>query len=317
MDQLKACAEIALIDCLNLRRQEQLLIICDPSCYEIGRAFYDAGEGKCKETMMAMVQSRKYDGNELPEAIGNLFSQFDIVVVPTSKALAYSVVSKLTPEQGVRIATLPGITNESFLRTMKTDWRKLGVYTRKIAGKLSSAQKITITTEAGTSLTFETGGRIARADDGRIMSKGTFGNLPAGEACLTPLEETAEGVLVIDGSFSLVEGMLEEPLVLTFKEGMVVKTEGNSCTAELEKIFVKYRHASRNLAEFGIGTHDTAILCGNILEDKKVRGAVHIAIGDTLSCEDTGSASIRLDGVLQQPSVWVNEKLLIDHGVYV
>ena len=317
MNELKTCAEIALIDCLNLRRQEQLLIVCDPSSYEIGRAFYDAGEGKCKETMMAMVQSRKYDGNELPEAIGELLTQFDVVVVPTMKALAYSVVSKLTPEQGVRIATLPGITNDSFLRTMNTDWRKLGVYTRKMAGKLSSAQKITIATDAGTSLSFQTGSRIARADDGRIMSKGTFGNLPAGEACLTPLEETAEGVLVIDGSFSLVEGILDQPLILTFKEGKVVKTEGNSCAAELEKIFVKYRHASRTLAEFGIGTHDTALLCGNILEDKKVRGTVHIAIGDTSACENTCATSIHLDAVVQQPSVWVNDKLLIDHGVHL
>lgn len=317
MNELKACAEIALIDCLNLRRQELLLIICDPSSYEIGRAFYDSGEGKCKETMMVMLQSRKYDGNELPEAVGNLLTQFDVVVVPTLKALSYSTVSALTPQQRVRIATLPGITNDSFLRTMKTDWRKLGVYTRKIAGKLSSAQKITIKTDSGTSLSFETGGRTARADDGRIMSNGTFGNLPAGEACLTPLEETAEGILVIDGSFSLVEGMIDEPLILTFKKGKVIKAEGNSCTAELEKIFVKYRHASRTLAEFGIGTHDTAVLCGNILEDKKVRGTVHIAIGDILTCENTGGSSIRLDGVVQQPSVWINEKLLIDHGMHV
>ena len=314
MNELKECAEIALRECLNLRRLEQLLIICDSSCIEIGRAFYDAGEGKCKETIMVMLQSCKYDGNKLPEAIENLLIQFDVVVMPTLKSFASCLTETNVTEQGVRIATLPGITNDSFLRTMKTDWRKLGVYTRKIAGKLNSAQKITISTDAGTLLTFETGGHVASVDDGRIMSKGTFGNLPAGEACLIPLEGTAEGVLVIDGSFSLVEGMIKEPLILTFKEGKVIKAEGNRCAAELEKIFVKYRHSSRTLAEFGIGTHDTAVLCGNILEDKKVRGTAHFVIGDTLSNESTDKSSIRLDAVLLQPSVWINDKLLIDHG---
>jgi leucyl aminopeptidase (aminopeptidase T) len=110
---------------------------------------------------------------------------------------------------------------------------------------------------------------------------------------------------------------MNDPLILTFKEGKIIKTEGNSCSAELEKIFIKNRHVSRNLAEFGIGTHDTAVLSGNIFEDEKVRGTAHIAIGDALVNNSIDKPSFRFDGILQQPSVWINDKLLIDHGEHL
>ncbi len=316
MSELINSAEIALAECLNLRRLEQLLIVCDSDCYEIGRAFYDAGEGKCKETVMVMVQSRKNNGNELPEYIGSWIGQFDLVIIPTLKSLSRKHISKIASEQGIRIVTLPGITVDSFIRTMKTDWRKLGVYTRKMTGKLSAAQIISIKTSAGTNLSFSTAGQNAWTDDGHIMTKGTFGDLPAGEACIRPLDNTAEGVLVIDGSFSMVEGVLDNPLVFTLKEGKVIKIEGHSCASELEKIFTKY-HESRSLAEFGIGTHDTAVLCGKNLEDKKVRGTVHFGIGNWLSGDIPEETQIHFDGVIQQPSVWIDGKLLINRGEHL
>lgn len=316
MSDLINSAEIALTECLNLRRLEQLLIVCDSACYDIGRAFYDAGEGKCKEAVMIMIQSRKNNGSELPEFFGSWIDQFDIVIIPTIKSLSRKHISKVASEQGIRIVTLPGITNDSFIRTMKTDWRKLGVYTRKMTGKLSAAQIITIKTSAGTNLTFSTAGQNAWADDGQIMTKGTFGDLPAGEACIRPLDNSAEGVLVIDGSFSLVEGILDKPLVLTLKEGKVIKIEGHNYASELDKIFTKF-HESRSLAEFGIGTHDTVMLCGNNLEDKKVRGTVHFGIGNWLFNDILEENQIHFDGVIQKPSVWIDGKLLINQGEHL
>jgi leucyl aminopeptidase (aminopeptidase T) len=311
MDEIIEYAGIALSECLNLKRQEQLLVLCDPRCYEIGRAFYEAAVSRCKEVILVMFPSRKYDGNEPPELVGNWISQFDAVVIPASTSFAHTRARKFASENGTRIISLPAITQESFLRIMKTDWRKLGVYTRKIAGKLSAARKIKVTTESGTDFSFETGEGTAIADDGRIMSKGTFGTLPAGEAYLSPLVNTAEGVLVIDGSFSMVDGVLSEPVILTVKNGRVIKAEGHSCCAELEKIFVKYTHASRTVTEFGVGTHDTAQITGKMIEDEKVRGSVHIAIGDT------SRDSIHLVGIIQKPLVWLDDKLWIDHGVHL
>lgn len=313
MSELIECADIALGECLNLRRYERLLIICDPTCYEIGRAFYDAGEVKCKDTVMVMFQTYKNNFVEQTEFFENILGQFDVVVMPILNSPVNTRINKIAAQKEIRIAALSGITVESFLRTMKTDWRKLGVYTRKMAGKLSSAQKITLTTDAGTNLTFGIGGQHVRADDGCIMSKGTFGDLPAGEAWVVPIEGTAEGIVVIDAAFSLVDGLLEKPLILNIKEGKILKAEGNDCALELEKLFSKNHHSLRTISEIGIGTHDTAILTGNSLEDRKVRGVVRIGIGK-VSDDAEQKRLIRLDGILFQPSVWIDDKIFIDRG---
>jgi leucyl aminopeptidase (aminopeptidase T) len=307
-------ADKALTGCLNLRRDEKLLVVCDPLCWEIGNAFYQAGVKRCKEAVMVIFSPRKQDGNEPPEPTGKWFSQFDVAVMPTSKSLTHTQARREASQKGTRIATLPGINSEVFLRTMKTDLRKLGIITRKVAGRLSTAQKIRITSSCGTDLTFETGGRAAKADDGCLTSKGAYGNLPAGEAFLAPLEGTAEGRLVIDGSFPLFKSIPEQPLVLKVKEGRVCAIEDHPCAGELEKIFIKYHPLSRNIAEFGVGTLDTAQIRGNILEDEKVRGTVHVAIGDNASMGGTVCVPVHLDGVLIRPDVWLDGRLWMKDG---
>ncbi len=129
MSELIECADIALGECLNLRRNERLLIICDPTCYEIGRAFYDAGEGKCKDTVMVIFRTCKNNIVEQTEIFEKVLGQFDVVVMPILNSPGNIHIEKIVSQKEIRIATLSGITVESFLRTIKTDWRKLGVYT--------------------------------------------------------------------------------------------------------------------------------------------------------------------------------------------
>jgi leucyl aminopeptidase (aminopeptidase T) len=312
-EQLQKAAKVALCDCLNLSRLEKLLVVCDEPCYEVGKALWTVGNERCQEAVFVQIRPRKENGNEPPDPVGEWFGQFDVAVMPTSKSLSHTRARRKACEQGARIATLPGVTTDIFVRTMQTDWDRLGVYTRKIAAQLTSAKKIQIKTAAGTDLTFDTGGRAAKADDGRLSSKGAFGNLPAGEAYMAPLEGTAEGILVVDGSFPLC-GVMTEPLILKIREGTVYEVSGHPCARELEELFLKYRKPARNVAEFGVGTHDTAVIGGNVLEDEKVRGTIHIAVGDNASMGGSVNVPLHLDGVVKEPSVYLDYHLWMDRG---
>lgn len=312
-DCLKEASVTALSECLALGRLERFLVVCDEPCVEVGRALWEVGLDRCQEAVLVNIKPRKESGNEPPEPVGEWISQFEVVMLTTLKSLSHTRARRKASELGVRIASLPGITAEIFGRTMKTDWAKVGIQTRKIAAQLSSAKKIQIKTQAGTDLTFETGGRHAKADDGRLNFKGAFGNLPAGEAYMAPLEGTAEGTIVIDGSFPLV-GMLSSPLVMKVREGCVAEVSGHPCAKQIEELFLKYRKPARNIAEFGVGTLETARLGGNVLEDEKVRGTVHVAIGDNASMGGTVSVPLHLDGVLKEPSVLLDYALWMDRG---
>ncbi len=309
-------ADRALSDCLKLMRKELLLVVCDPPCDQIGRAFWEAGRRRCREAVMVQIAPRRENGNEPPRPVGEWFGQFDVAVMPTSKSLSHTEARRVASAQGTRIATLPGITADSFLRTMNTNWQRLGMRTRRTAAQLSAARTVRIVTGSGTDMTFETGGRQAKPDDGKIDAKGAFGNLPAGEAYLAPLEGTAEGMLVVDGSFPLA-GLLDRPLILHVNNGLVKDATGHACAEDLKRLFKMYKQDSRTIAEFGVGTLDTARLSGNILEDEKALGTIHIAIGDNASMGGSVNAPIHLDGVVKNPTVYLDDALWMDEGKLV
>jgi leucyl aminopeptidase (aminopeptidase T) len=311
--EINECARVALKHCLNLSRQEQLLVVCDEPCREVGEAFWEEGSRMCRETVMVRIVPRKQNGNEPPDPVGELFGRFDVAVMPTSKSLSHTQARRKACEQGARIATLPGITVDVFKRTMMTDWEKLGLLTRRVAGQMSAARKVRVTSASGTDIVFDTGARPAKPDDGRLIFKGAFGNLPAGESYMAPLEETASGVIAIDGSFSL-GGLCPSPLIFVVKKGKVTEVREHPFSDELEHLFEKYGAAARNIAEFGVGTLDSAIISGNTLEDEKVKGTIHFAVGDNASMGGIVKVPLHLDGIVREPNVWLDDVLWMEKG---
>ena len=315
-NQLLECATIALEQCLALNRSERLLVVTDPPCEVIGLAFRQAGAAMCREAVMVEISPRRQSGNEPPAPVGEWFGQFDVAVMPTSRSLSHTQARRSACEKGTRIATLPGITPEAFIRTMRTDWDRLGRLTRGVASRLSGARSIRIATDVGTDISFLTGGRRAKPDDGRINTKGAFGNLPAGEAYLAPLEGSAQGRIVFDGSFPLC-GLITEPMALDVVDGRVTTVYDHVAAGPLLKLFDQYGPDGRNIAEFGVGTLDSAVLSGLVLEDEKVKGTIHIALGDNASMGGTVQVPMHLDGVMRSPTVWLDGKLFMDAGVIV
>ena len=63
---------------------------------------------------------------------------------------------------------------------------------------------------------------------------------------------------------------------------------------------------ARNLAELGIGINPKARLIGNVLEDEKVGGTVHVALGDNSTFGGDVVAGIHLDGIITRPKVFVD-----------
>jgi leucyl aminopeptidase (aminopeptidase T) len=69
-----------------------------------------------------------------------------------------------------------------------------------------------------------------------------------------------------------------------------------------------------NIAELGIGTNDKAIISGKILEDEKILGTVHLALGDNKSMGGAVGVSSHLDGLILKPSVWIDGERIMEDG---
>ena len=123
-----------------------------------------------------------------------------------------------------------------------------------------------------------------------------------------------EGTLVIDHFPFAPSGTKVE-----IRNGQVKAIEhpGNK-SSELAEVFDE-KPCSKKIAEFGFGTNPEATLIGNVLQDEKVLGTVHVAFGDNTHYVENGSeranpCDVHWDTVCEKPTVWFDEQKVLDDG---
>ena len=206
----------------------------------------------------------------------------------------------LTRVCGCRYASMPLFDVSMLEGAMNVNWKALAKRTRGIAKVVNTAELIRVKTSNGTIISFSKKGRKARSDTGILTRHGSFGNLPAGEVYLAPLEGTANGRLVLEWAPTR---QLESPITLTVKDGYVVDVSGEDKYAEYLNMRLSERRENGNIAELGIGTNDAAKRPDNILESEKIFGTIHIAIGDNSSFGGKVKTPFHQDFVFFKPTV--------------
>ncbi len=314
--ELFDASNIALRDCMGLKSDETLLIITDEVKREIGKSLHFAGKGLCKESLLLEIKSREINGEEPPEAVAKLMKMVDAVVCPTAKSLTHTDARRNAAKEGVRIGTMPGINADIMSRCLNADYEKIIKLTDFIAEKLKTVQTIRVVTEKGTDITMPVKGRKIIPSRGVLRKKGESGNLPSGEVFLAPWEDKSQGRVVVDGSMSGI-GLLKNPIFIEVVDGYAEKIEGSEEAEKLKKLLEKPGRDARAVAEFGIGTNYKAKLSGQILEDEKVFGTIHVAFGNNLTMGGRISVSSHLDGLVKEPDVYFDDELIMKKGKMV
>ena len=188
---------------------------------------------------------------------------------------------------------------------MNVNWKEIDRRTRGIAKIVNKAEAVEIKTPNGTSISFSKKGRKAESDTGLLTAPGAFGNLPAGEVYLAPVEGTASGRLVLE--FATTR-QLKSPVTLTVKDGFVEEVSGDEEYAGYLREKLSERMENANIAELGIGTNDMAKRPDNILESEKILGTIHIALGDNSSFGGNVSTPFHQDFVFFRPTVTLIDK---------
>lgn len=161
----------------------------------------------------------------------------------------------------------------------------------------------------------------AIASDG-VIHDGVWGNVPSGETYIPPVEGTAEGSVVINGSIPGLVVAPGEEIVLHFRAGRLVAIEPETRPAarwlRKTQIEVAEAHGDRNwnhLAEFGIGVNPAVRrLTGTMLFDEKSAGTVHIALGSNTQMGGQVASSIHCDMVITSPTVHIDGKTVLVRG---
>lgn len=311
--ELHNAALVAVRDCMGVQPGERVLVVTDEPLRAIGDAIRAAAVELGNDVLLVEMLPRTTNGEEPPPEVARLMTEFDLVLCPTSKSLTHTDSRRAASAQGVRVATLPGVTEEIMVRCMNADYHEIAARTARLCELMTTTSVIRVTAPAGTDITMPMKGRTAHASSGLFRQKGQWGNLPTGEAYLAPLEGQSQGVVVVDGSMAGV-GKLREPMRIDVRDGYATEISGGEAAERLVALLAPHGQDARNVAEFGIGTNDRAILTGIILEDEKVMGTIHIAFGDNKSMGGHVRVASHLDGLITRPTVWFDDRKVMEDG---
>jgi leucyl aminopeptidase (aminopeptidase T) len=299
-------------ECLDLKPSEDVLVICNPSTEELGALLRINAQGEGGEATLAVISERESHAAEPPRPVAAAMLATDIVIAPTIQSISHTEARRAATKAGVRVASMPGVTGEMLARVMGADLRLLRKRGSSVARALGAGAEARITCARGTDLRLGLEDRTAIIDAGALNMKGAFGNIPCGEAFIAPVEGSAEGTLVVDGSIAAI-GKLAEPVELTVRGGHLTEATG-AMGAELLEMLSEHGPDGTNVAELGIGTNESAILTGNILEDEKILGTAHVAFGASAAIGGAVQVPVHLDCVLLKPTVEIDGGVVVQAG---
>jgi leucyl aminopeptidase (aminopeptidase T) len=312
MSDLQRAVETVVGPCLGVKAGDDVVIVVDRTTQVLGDALRDAAAALGAEPVMTVMEPRTVDGEEPPAAVAAALAAARVFIAPTRRSLSHTRARKAASDAGARGATLPGVTEDMLARLMACDFPTMTARSRAVAELLTGADRAHVTCPRGSDFTVDLSGRTGIADDGDLSADGAFGNLPCGEGFISPL--TGEGTLVAATLASL--GIPEEPTRLTVRDGRLADASGE-WGARWAGLMDAAGERGRNLAELGVGTNERATLTGNILEDEKMLGTVHVAFGASAGIGGTVAVPVHLDCLIEHATLDVGETRVLDDGRFV
>jgi leucyl aminopeptidase (aminopeptidase T) len=310
MTDLAPAVRTVVRRCLAVQPGENVLVVVDRPLQDVGEALRAEAESAQADAVLAVMAPRSDHGEEPPPPIAAALAASDVFIAPASKSLSHTQARKRATEGGARGATMPTVTADMLARLMDIDFETMRARSHAIAQLLDAADEARITCPRGTDLTLDLRGRSGLADDGDLTAPGAFGNLPCGEGFIAPAG--GEGTVVARSLAGIGLGEAR----LTVSGGHLTAAASPEGEQLLERLSA-HGEAGTNLAELGVGTNEKAGLTGNVLEDEKILGTVHVAFGASAGIGGTVAVPIHLDVVVTDASLTVGDTPVLDAGRYL
>jgi len=307
--------KIILKKCMELRPEESCLIITDKTRLNLSKKVLASARQITESSEIMLMPELENNGSEPTVKVAHKMLKFDVILILTSKSMSHTKARLNATNVGARIASMPGITKEILNRAIDVDYKEMSLRTNLIADMLDNSKNVRITTALGTKISFSIKGRKAHGRKSGIYNKPSYwGNLPEGEAFIAPVEGSANGKYIVDASQAGI-GKLKEPITIHVKNGYAYDFSGDRAI-KLQEFLKKFKDKNAfNIAEFGIGTNNKAIITGNVLEDEKVFGTCHIALGNNFGFGGQVNIPVHVDGIIDKPTIILDGKVMMKYGI--
>jgi len=291
------------------------------------------------EVTVALFERRPADYYDPPEAVCESMMKSDINVLVASTGMLHSPANFRAMEAGIPAICLDGgMTLEMFQSGAVTDdMRMIALRKHYVARNVfgRDARQCRVTSRYGTDFTYSVAGRITQPplppddfdpyrivdfarDENRPGNNLLYYLFPTGEFNVAPVEGSANGKLVIDLTMHHL-GRLWTPIELIVEGGRVVRIEGGADARILRDYLETYGDDNAYMcpAEASVGVNAKAVVRGIQREDKNIWGAMHFGLGTNIDVGGSVRSSIHMDGVILEPTLYVDGAKRIDNGRFL
>ncbi|RMF87844.1 MAG: leucyl aminopeptidase, partial [Nitrospinota bacterium] len=219
-------------------------------------------------------------------------------------------------QAGARGLVMTDFRPEMFIHGgIEADFEAQAPLCRRLAAIFEAGKRVHLSTPAGTDLHLDATGRRGNALTG-MVAPGQFSTIPNIEANFSPVEGSAEGVIVADASIPYLGiGVLTEPVRARVQKGVITHIEGGAQAEVLRQNLAAQEDPHvYNIAELGVGLNPQARLCGIMLEDEGVLGVVHIGIGTNITLGGTVKARVHYDLLMHRATLTVDDQVVLRDG---
>lgn len=302
--------------CLGVKPGEKVLIVTEAEKMSIAQSVATAVYAAKADPVLTVMLPRERDGQEPPETVAAAMKASDAFVCVVGKSITHTSAVKNACAEGSRGIMLTQFSEAMMIHGgLEADFPAAARDCRAIAQKLGGAEKIHLTAEGGTDLTFSARGRRYNAMY-CMVEAGEFAPVPTVEANTSPLEGTANGVIVADASVPYVGiGLLKEPVVCKVENGKITSITGG-VQAQMLKDDLEQKQDENvfNIAELGIGLNPNCSFCGFMLEDEGVYGSAHIGIGTSITLGGVVKAACHYDLIMHKATVEADGIIILRNG---
>jgi aminopeptidase len=228
-----------------------------------------------------------------------------------------------TPGQAQALGQDWPLLQAMFWQAMQVDYLLLADQAQRLAAKLAGAGQLRLRDAGGRTdliLPRAAGGRPLERDDGIISAEditegAVYLNLPSGEVCFAPPEQSARGKVYIETAYW--QGQPIRGLELEFEGGLVRPVRADSGFALFCGVVSNSGGDSARLGEFGIGLNPAVTrVTGLTLLDEKMIGTCHLALGENRALGGLNDSALHWDLVVQNAILEADGEILLENGKF-
>jgi len=258
-----------------------------------------------------------------PEPVEAAVLSADMVIEFAVAYLVHSAMWHKARQKGIELKCLTGMNADMMVRCINPDiydkMQEFGAAYREVVMKGKRAGRVT--NRAGTDFTFkfftpQEVEEMMRAR-GIVPGKPRRGGMLGGQGSLNANPKTLNGTVVFDGAFwpPSEVGALKEPIEMKVEDGKVTEIISDHHEARIVKNWFAHFFDPDAYSMLHVSTgYNPGVkrISGDIVEDERVFGCVEVGIG--LASPDL---ACHTDGIILNPSIWIDDYLIEDTGIFV